>query len=89
MTFHENILNCFQDIERIQFCEKPMYGQMDRQELRFLSSACRLTMLYISVKFHENVYLSIQIFNATRKQSHIEAAPKCLERFSSYRAGTI
>ena len=36
------ISNGFQDKERTQFCDRPTDGKIDRQELRFLSSARRL-----------------------------------------------
>ena len=39
-----------------------LYGH----ELRFLCSACRLMMLYISVKFHENILISFQVIERTR-----------------------
>ena len=52
---HENIFNCFQAIELTQFCDRTMDEQMERQEIRFLSSTHRLMMLYILMKYHENV----------------------------------
>ena len=53
MNFHENIFKGFQDIERTRFCDTD--GQTDGQELWFLSSVCPLMILYISMKFHDNM----------------------------------
>ena len=39
---------------------------MYRQELRFLSSARRLMMFYISVKFHENTQIGVRLIERTR-----------------------
>ena len=43
-----------------------MYQKMYRQELRFLWSACCLMMLYISVKFHENILEQFSSYRADR-----------------------
>ena len=37
-----------------------------RQELLFLCSARRLVMLYISVRFHENILKGFQVLKRTR-----------------------
>ena len=37
-----------------------------KQELLFLPSACRLIMLYISMKFHDNILNSFQVIKPTR-----------------------
>ena len=37
-----------------------------RKELRFLYSARRLMMLYISMKFHENILNGFQVIERTR-----------------------
>ena len=59
MKFHENILKGFQVIERTRndHCQisKGNNYKIYRQELRFLCSAPCLMMLYISMKFHENI----------------------------------
>ena len=64
MKFHENILNGFQIIEKTQnyHCRisKGNKSKMYRQELWFLCSLPRLVMLYISMKFHENVLNGFQ-----------------------------
>ena len=39
---------------------------MFRQELRFLCSACRLMMLYISMKFQENILNGFQVIEQTQ-----------------------
>ena len=59
MKFHENMLKGFQVIERTlnDNCQisKGNNYTMYRQELQFLFSAHCLMMLYISMKFHENI----------------------------------
>ena len=45
---------------------------MDRQELRFLSSARRLMMLYISTKFHDNVLYGFQIIDRTHEMTIVK-----------------
>ena len=63
MKFHEGILNGFWDTERTRPYRKIYYFQFQRAitpkkhnpELRFLRSARRLMLLYIWVKFHENI----------------------------------
>ena len=37
-----------------------------RQELQFLSFACRLMMLYISMKFHDNILNRFQVIERTQ-----------------------
>ena len=66
MKVHENILNGFQDRQQTQFCDRPMDGQMDRQELWFLLSVCHLRMLYLSMKIHENILNCFQDIEQTR-----------------------
>ena len=39
---------------------------MYRQDLRFLCSAHRLMMLYISMKFHENILNGFQVIEQTQ-----------------------
>ena len=39
---------------------------MNRQEIWFVWSARRLMMLYISMKFHENILNSFQVIEPTR-----------------------
>ena len=36
-----------------------------RQELHFLCSACRLMMLFISMKFHDNILNGFQVMEET------------------------
>ena len=59
MKFHENILKGFQvksghEMTFVKF-QKGIITKLYRQELWFLCSACRLMMLYISMKFHDNI----------------------------------
>ena len=56
---------------------------MDIQELQILSSACPLMMLYISMKFHENVLNSFQVIEET-KSDHCQItkgnnSKKCID----------
>ena len=60
------ITNGFQDIKRTRFCDRSTDGQMHRQELRFLSSARRLMILYISMKFYENILNGFQVIERAR-----------------------
>ena len=61
------MFNCFQVIEQTQFCDRPMDGQMYRQELQLLlSSAHHLKMLYISMIFRENILNSFQVTEWTQ-----------------------
>ena len=70
IKFYENILNSFQVMDRTQVyhCqistgESPkLYGQ----ELRFLCSARRLMMLYICMKFVENILNGFQVIERTQ-----------------------
>ena len=62
MKFHENMFIGFQDIELTGFCDR----LMDRQEIQFLSSVCRLMMHYFSMKFYENILNGFQVRERTR-----------------------
>ena len=70
IIFHENLFNGFQVTERtrIYHCEfqRGIAPKLHGHELRFLCSARRLMMLYISVKFHENILISFQVIERTR-----------------------
>ena len=74
MKFHEGILNGFLVTERIQPYRKIYYFQFQRAitlkrhnpELRFLRSARRLMLLYICVKFHENISNGFLVTERTR-----------------------
>ena len=84
MKFHENILNGFQVIEQSRLRDEQTVGKNNmspslsggdiittklyRQELRFLCSARRLMMLYISLKFHENIMKGFQVIERTRNE---------------------
>ena len=84
ITFHENILNGFQVIERTglrdgrtdrrsghEFTNVEFQREIQcnsktvRTRLRFLCSARRLMMLYISVKLHENILNGFQVILRT------------------------
>ena len=45
---------------------KELITKMYRQDLRFLYSARRLMMLYISMKFHENILNGFQVIEGTQ-----------------------
>ena len=74
MMFHEGILNGFWVTERTRPYRKIYYFQFQRAttpeirnlELRFLRSAHRLMLLYICVKFHENIYNGFLVTERTR-----------------------
>ena len=71
MKFHEHIFNSFRVIERTRNyqCQisKGNNSKLCTQELCFfLCSARRLMMLYISIKFHENILNDFQVIERTR-----------------------
>ena len=74
MKFHEGTLNGFWDTERTQPYRKIYYFQFQRaitpklcnQDLRFLRSASHLMLLYICVKFHENISNSFWVTERTQ-----------------------
>ena len=74
MKFHEGILNGFLVTERTRPYRNIYYFQFQRTitpkipnpELRFLRSACRLMLLYICVKFHENISNGFGVTERTR-----------------------
>ena len=74
MTFHDGILNGFWVTERTRPYRKIYYFQFQRAitqkirnpELRFLRSARRLMLLYICVKFHENISNGFWVKERTR-----------------------
>ena len=74
MKFHENILNDFQAIERISnyYCRisKGITPKMYRQELMSLCSARHLTILYISMKFHENILNVFQVIERIQNYNY-------------------
>ena len=71
--FHEGILKGFWVTERTRPYRKIYYFHFQRAitpkirnpELRFLRSACRLMLLYICVKFHENTSYSFRVTEQT------------------------
>ena len=46
--------------------QRAITPKVDKTALRFISSACRLIMLYICVKFHENISDGIRVMKRTR-----------------------
>ena len=89
MKFHEGNFNGFWVTERTRPYRKIYYFQFQRAttpkirnpELRFLRSARRLMLLYICIKFHENISkVALHLYKVSWKY---------LKRFLSYRADTI
>ena len=72
MKFHEGTLNGFLVTERTGPYRKIYYFQMAitqkirNPELRSLRSARRLMLLYICVKFHENISNGFRVTERTR-----------------------
>ena len=74
MKFHEGTLNSFWVTHRTPPYRKIYYFQFQRaitpkirnRELRFLHSARRLMLLYICVKFHENISNRFWVTERTR-----------------------
>ena len=74
MMFHEGILNSFWVTERTRPYRKIYHFQFQRAitpkicnpELWFLCSACRLMLLYICEKFHENISNGFGVTEQTR-----------------------
>ena len=46
--------------------QREITTKLYRQELWFLCSACHLMMLYISKKFHENIFNGFQVIEWAR-----------------------
>ena len=68
MKFHDNILNCFQVIERTRnYHSLISEGNYSKNvKTRFiLWAACRLMMLYIPMKIHENTLNGFQVIEWT------------------------
>ena len=69
IKFHENILNGFQAMEDMKSTivefQRGITPKVYRQELLFLCSAHLLTMLYISMKFQENILNDFQVIERT------------------------
>ena len=74
LKFHDGVLNGFLITERTRPYRKIYYFQFQRAitpkirnpELRFLRSAGRLMLLYICVKFHENISNGFLVTERTR-----------------------
>ena len=69
--FHENILNGFQLTEymvemAIFNVQRTITPKVDKSELRFMCSACHLMVLYIRVKFRENITNGIRVMERTQ-----------------------
>ena len=72
--FYNNISNGFQLTERTQVHNRNSYVQsskgitpkVGKPELQFMCSACRLIVLYICVKFCENISDSLRVMEQTQ-----------------------
>ena len=64
IKFLEDILNRFQVTQRTWFCDRKSSREITQkvkmQELWFLRSACRLMLIDIYMKFHEDSFNSFQ-----------------------------
>ena len=58
-------LECRQEITIVKL-QRGTTSKMYRQELWFLWSACRLMMLYTSIKFNENIVNGFQVIERTQ-----------------------
>ena len=69
VKFHENILNGFQVIEQTQLHDRWTDRQMDRhsrQKQNVSASISGDIILYMSMKFHENILTSLQVTEGTQ-----------------------
>ena len=68
--FHENILDGIKVIERTRFSkekfQRGIIPEKMKVELQFLFSAHRLKVVYIGIKFHENILYGIKVIERTR-----------------------
>ena len=69
--FHENIPDSITVIERTRFPSENSKGtsffKNCRWSFEFLFSARHLMMVYICIKFHENIFNCIRVMECTRK----------------------
>ena len=73
LKFYEYILKSSKDIERTWFCQETATQKVQRdvtqvsiQELWFLHSACRLMLVNICMKFHEDTLNGFKVTERTR-----------------------
>ena len=70
VKFHENVSSGFKVLERtrkIVNTKRAITQKVDEPELRFMCSACRLIMLKVCMKFHENMSSGFKVMERTRK----------------------
>ena len=75
VKFHENILNGFQVIEQTQLHDRWTDRQMDRhsrQKQNVSTSISGDIILYMSMKFHENILTSLQVAERGHKITIVE-----------------
>ena len=68
VKFQENVSSSFKLMERTQKLlthKRAITPKVGKLELRFMSSACRLMVLNICVKFHENMSSGFKVMEQT------------------------
>ena len=56
--------------QKIVKTQRAITTKVGKPELRFMSSACRLKVFNICVKFHENMSSGFKVMERTRKLTH-------------------
>ena len=70
VKFYENMSSPFKVMERtrkIVNIQRAITPKVKKPELRFRCSACRLILLNVCVKFHENMSCGFRVMERTRK----------------------
>ena len=70
VKFHENVSSGFKVMEwtrKIVNTKRAITPKVDKPELRFMCSACRLMVFNVLVKFHENMSSGLKVMERTRK----------------------
>ena len=71
MKYHDNIPKGIEVTERTRICIKNIKGEITqkiiKRELSFLYATHRQDLLYITVKYHQNIPNGIQVIERTRK----------------------
>ena len=70
MKFHENMSSGLKVMERTRKLlthKREITPKVDKLELPFMCSACRLMVINVCVKFHENMSRGLKVMERTRK----------------------
>ena len=71
VKFYENMSSCGKVMERTQklltHTQRAITPKVGKPELQFMSYSCRLMVLNICVKFHENMSSGFKVMEWTRK----------------------